>query len=224
LGIVTAALTAFYAFRLLFVAFYGKARMDKRTEAQVHESPWIMLVPMAMLAVLSLFGGYIGLPAFLKLGNAIDGFLSPVFASSNLAHPAGEELTTELSLMGLAVLAAAVGAFAAYWIYIRRWGLAARMTKSAEGLYRVVFNGYYVDEAYSEAIVKPLRMLARVLADGVEVRGIDGAVKGLAWLVDAAGEWLRRLQTGLVRNYALVMLVGVVAVLAYFIIRALVGW
>jgi NADH-quinone oxidoreductase subunit L len=136
-----------------------------------------------------------------------------------MALPPAEDVVEELSLIGVSILAVAAGFFAAYWIYIRRWGLAARMTKGAQWLYDIVYHKYYVDEAYGEVIVKPLRALASLLDRDVEVRGIDRAVNGLAWLVGQAGEGLRRLQTGLVRNYALAMLVGVVAILGYFLLR-----
>jgi len=129
----------------------------------------------------------------------------------------------ELGLMLASVAAVASGFILAYWFYIRRWGLAARATSSARWLYDVVYNSYYVDEAYTEAIVKPLRTLADVLADVVEVRTIDGLVNGLARFAGLLGQGLRRLQTGLVRNYALVMLAGAVAVLAYFLVRAAFG-
>ncbi len=222
LGTITAALTAFYAFRLLFVAFYGKARMDKRTQRQIHESSPVMLVPMVILAVLSVLGGYIGLPSFLGLGNAIDEFLHPVFAASTHA-PHVESVTVDIVLLVVSVLAVAIGFVAAYWIYIRNWGLGARLTSNAQWLYDIVYNKYYVDEAYTEAIVKPLRMLASALTDTVEERSIDRAVNGLAQLVGLAGEGLRRLQTGLVRNYALAIFAGIVAVMIYFIVRSLWG-
>jgi NADH-quinone oxidoreductase subunit L len=198
--------------------------MDKKIERHVHESPPTMIVPLVILAVLAVVGGYIGLPAFLGVGNAIDEFLHPVFADSTMALPPGDGVTEEVSLMGVAVLGAAAGFFAAYWIYIRNWGLAARMTKSAQWLYDIVYNKYYVDEAYAESIVKPLRALGGILADAVEERSIDRAVNGLAWLIGQAGEGLRRLQTGLVRNYALAMLVGVVAVMLYFVVRSVLGF
>jgi NADH-quinone oxidoreductase subunit L len=224
LGIITAGLTAFYAFRLLFVAFYGKSRMDRKTEAHVHESPAVMVVPMVILAVLALVGGYIGLPEVLGLGNAVDDFLQPVFADVPATEHLSGSAAVEWGLIGVAVLAAAVGILAAYWIYIRNWGLAARMTRSAQWLYDIVYNKYYVDEAYTEVIVKPLRMLGGALADRVERRGIDAAVNGLARLTSLIGEGLRRVQTGLVRNYALAMFVGVVAVVIYFVVRAALGW
>lgn len=219
LGVITAALTAFYAFRLLFVAFYGKSRIDKKTERHVHESPSTMVVALVILAVLTVFGGYVGLPSFLGVGNAIDEFLHPVFADSTMILPPADSVAEEVTLLGVAILAVVAGFFAAYWIYIRKWGLAARMTKGAQWLYDIVYNKYYVDEAYTEGIVKPLRMLAGILAETVEERSIDRAVNGLAQIIGLAGEGLRRLQTGLVRNYALAMFIGVVAILIYFLLR-----
>jgi len=224
LGVVTAGLTAFYAFRLLFLAFYGKPRMDKKTEKQIHESPPVMVVPLVVLAVLATFGGFIGLPDVLGLGSAIVEFLQPVTADVHLVEPATGGAAQELGLMLVATLAAGIGILIAYWIYIRRWGLANRMTKSAQWLYDIVYNKYYVDEAYTEIVVKPLRMLGGILDETVERRGIDAAVDGLGWLVGQAGEGLRRLQTGLVRNYALALLVGVVAVVAYFVLRSVLGF
>jgi NADH-quinone oxidoreductase subunit L len=222
LGVVTAALTAFYTFRLLFVAFYGKSRIDKKVERHVHESPAVMVVPLVVLAVLAVVGGYVGLPQALGVGNAIDEFLHPVFADSAVVKAVGSA-GLEWTLMLISVLAAALGVLTAYWFYVRNWGLAERLTKSVQWLYDLVYNKYYVDQAYTEVIVKPLRLLGDLLSDTVETRGIDGAVNGLGQLVGLAGEGLRHLQTGLVRNYALAMLVGVVAILAYFVIRVFVG-
>jgi NADH-quinone oxidoreductase subunit L len=223
LAVITAGLTTFYAFRLLFVAFYGKSRMDKKAEKQTHESPPAMVVAMVILAVLAAVGGLLGLPGFLGLPNFIDEFLQPVFAGSTIAPGATEGVTVDWAMVGISVLAVAVGFFAAYWIYVRRWGLGEQLTKGAQWLYDLVHNKYYVDQGYMSGIVKPLRALAGIFSDVVEERGINRAIDGLAELTGLAGEGLRRLQTGLVRNYALAMLVGVVAVLAYFIIRGILG-
>jgi NADH-quinone oxidoreductase subunit L len=223
LGLVTAGLTAFYAFRLLFVVFYGKTRLDKRKARQAHESPATMVVPMAVLAVLAAIGGYIGLPKVLGLGSAVESFLEPVFADAALTVPGEVSLATEWLLVVLSVVAVAAGALAAYWIYLRDWGLAARLTRGAQGLYDLLWEGYYVDWVYNEGLVKPLRQLGEALAETVERRGIDRAVDGLAQLLGLAGQGLRRLQTGLVRNYALAMLLGAVAVVAYFLIRSVIG-
>jgi NADH-quinone oxidoreductase subunit L len=223
LGILTAGLTAFYAFRLLFVAFAGESRMSKRLERQVHEPQPLMVVALVALAVLSAIGGFLGLPEFLGLGNAMDEFLHPVFADSTMTQVRAGGTGVGWGLMAVSVLATATGLLVAYWIYVRNWGLAMRLTRGAQWLYDIIYNKYYVDEAYMEAIVKPLRVLGAILADVVEQRTIDGAVDGLARLVGLAGEGLRRLQTGLVRNYALAMLFGVVVILAYLIVRRFIG-
>ena len=219
LGVLTAGLTAFYAFRLLFVAFYGKSRLDKKTAKHVHESPPVMVVPLVILAVLAAVGGFIGLPALLGVDASIDQFLEPVFADSTALPAEAEGASLEGVLILVSILATAAGFAAAYWIYIRRWGLAARMTEGARWLYDLVDRKYYVDKVYDEAIVKPLRLLGDLLADAVEVRGIDGAVNGLARVVGLVGEGVRRVQSGLLRNYALAMLLGVVLILVYFLLR-----
>ncbi len=223
LGVITAGLTAFYAFRLLFVAFYGKSRMAKKVERHVHESSPVMVVPLVILAVLSVVGGYVGLPEFSGVGNAIDEFLHPVFADSTMTPVATEGVTVEVVLLAISVLAVAAGFFIAYWIYIRNWGLAERMTRGSQWLYDLVYNKYYVDEAYTEAIVKPLRMAGDFLAEAVEERSIDGAVNALARLTGLLGEGVRRLQSGQVRDYALAVFVGVVAVVVYFVVRSVWG-
>jgi NADH-quinone oxidoreductase subunit L len=223
LGLVTAGLTAFYTFRLLFVAFYGKSRLDKKAEKHIHESPPVMVAPLVILAVLAAGAGFLGLPASWGLGNAIDDFLHPVFAGGLALPHLSDNLLVELGLMGASVLAAAVGIFVAYWLYVRKWGTAERWAKSAGWLYDLVYHKYYVDEAYTKVIVEPLRLVGEFLADAVERRSLDRAVDGLAQGLGLVGEGLRRLQTGLVRNYALAMLVGVVAVVGYFVIRGMLG-
>jgi NADH-quinone oxidoreductase subunit L len=173
--------------------------------------------------VLAFAGGYIGLPRVLGIGSAVEEFLAPVFADTTIVHAAGEA-TVEWLLIALSIVAVAAGILAAYWIYVRNWGLAGRMTQRARRLYDLAFAGYYADRAYMEGIVQPLRALGDALAGAVEERTIDRAVNGVAELVGLAGEGLRRLQTGLVRNYALAMLLGVVAVLAYFVLRGVLSW
>jgi NADH-quinone oxidoreductase subunit L len=229
LMIGTAILTAFYTFRMLFVVFYGKPRMDKRLESRIHESPRVMIVPMVILAVLAAIGGYVGLPEGLGLPNAIELLLHPLLADGASAEPVAGELTLELALMLVSILAVGLGFAAAYWIYVRRWGLAERLNRRAEWLYNLLYEGYYVNEAYRQVIVNPLRMLGDLLSGTVEEKGIDGAVNGVARLAGFLGEGIRRLQSGLVRNYALAFLLGVVALLALAILRSVIargalGW
>jgi NADH-quinone oxidoreductase subunit L len=225
LGVVTAGLTAFYAFRMVFLVFGGPSRLDKRIRAHAHESPGILTMPLVVLAVLAALGGGLGLP--FGLPNAIDRFLEPVFEAP-LTVPEGvveatHSLGTEVALMAASVLAAGLGIYLAYTLYIARPRTAARWTEGARWLYDLVVNKYYVDRGYMEAVVRPVRMLGRFLAQTVEPLGIDGAVNGLARLVGLAGQGLSRLQTGVLRTYALAMLLGVVAVLAYFVLGGLLG-
>ena len=219
LGLVTAGLTAAYGFRLLFVVFFGKSRMDKKVERQVHESPAVMIVPMVGLAALAALGGYLGLPRVLGLGSAVGEFLAPVLPAAEV--PGAEvSVGTEWLLIVLSIVAVAIGFGVAYWLYVRRWGRAEAMARGTPWLYDLLYEGYYLDRAYTEAIVNPLRSLGEWLAGPLEERGIDGAVNGLAWLLGLAGQGLRHLQGGLVRGYALAMVLGAVVIAAYFLIRA----
>ena len=230
IGVVTAGLTAFYVFRILFVVFFGKPHVSKKEARRIHESPAVMVIPLVILAILAATGGYIGLPHVLGAGNAIEEFLHPVFSGAGLAEhlrgtgaAEGSSAALEWGLMLASVLAAAAGFAVAYWLYIRRRGVAERWTRDYRGLYDILANKYYVDEAYTEAIVKPLRTLAGFLAETIEVRSIDGAVNGLARAEGQIGEGIRRLQTGLVRNYALAILFGVLVIVGYFVLRGFLG-
>jgi len=206
------------------VVFYGKSRLERRRAEGAHDPSALMLVPLIVLAVLAAVGGYVGLPHVLGMGSAMQEFLDPVFAATTLVGEAAESAALEWLMIGAAVVAVAVGAALAYWLYLAREGLAARMARGAEWLYDLLFNAYYVDRVYRELIVEPLRAAGRGLSGTVEVMGVDRAVDGLAALVGMLGEGVRRVQTGLVRNYALGMLAGVVALLGYFLLRTLIGW
>ncbi|MBN1657364.1 MAG: NADH-quinone oxidoreductase subunit L [Anaerolineae bacterium] len=223
LGTVTAGITAFYAFRLLFVVFYGRARGERRRAEEAHDPAVVMLVPLIGLAVLAVVGGYLGLPHVVGVGSAIEEFLEPVFAGTILAGEAVESVALEWLMIGAAVVAVAAGAGLAYWLYLAREELAARWTREAKWLHDLLFNAYYVDRVYTEVIVNPLRAAGSALSGTVEVMGVDRAVDGLAELVGMLGGGVQRLQTGLVRNYAVGMLIGVVALLGYFLVRALIG-
>jgi NADH-quinone oxidoreductase subunit L len=218
LATVAGGLTAFYAFRLLFVAFGGEARLDKKAEKGLHEAGPAMIVPMVLLAVLATVGGLLGLPEGLGPGDALDQFLQPVFADAEGAAPAAGAI--DWLPVAASLLAVGLGLAVAYWLYVRRWGLAARWAKGSPWLYDLVLAGYRVDDLYQAGVVRPLRALGDLLARAVEARVIDGAVNGLARLLGLAGEGLRRLQSGLVRHYALAMLAGAVLVLLYFLLAS----
>jgi NADH-quinone oxidoreductase subunit L len=197
LGTVTAGLTAFYMFRLWFLTFFGPERMDEHTRRHIHESPPNMTIPLRVLAVLSVVGGVIGLPAaFFHLpvvgtllhpleAIQIHRFLEPSIARvptalhGTVSHEAG--LGLELLLMLASVGAGLVGFLVAYFLYYRRPELPDRVAAASEPLYTLVRNKYYVDEIYDALVVRPLLGLANLLT-WLDVHVVDGLVNGAAWL------------------------------------------
>jgi NADH-quinone oxidoreductase subunit L len=235
LGLAGAAMTAFYMFRLIFLTFHGEERLSPEAGHHLHESPPVMLVPLQILAVLAIFGGYIGLPRILGGGAWFSRFLETSVGAREIDLAAG----TEALLMVVSAGASLAAIFAAWTIYVKRRGEPARrFTEKFRRLYRTVSRKYYVDEAYGKVLVGGVFALGRA-ADWVDRRIIDGLVDGAAGLarrvsrlaiffdegvVDgavngvgrvhlAASSLLRRLQTGYVYNYALAVVLGVVIVI-----------
>jgi len=206
LGLATALLTAFYSFRLVFVAFWGDSRVDPHHAGHVHEPSWTMTVPLMILAVLSISTGYLGISAF----------LAPAFpgAASESHHdsPIAIGIMTAATLMGL------IGIAAAYVLYVKSPGLPDLLAQQWQQLYRLSFNKWYVDEAYDRMLVRPTVRLADRLWSGVDVAVIDGAVNGVARAI-AWGGWLMRLvQSGQTQHYALGMTVGAVLILTVYLL------
>ncbi len=221
LGLFGALLTAFYMFRLVFLTFHGGSRMDPETEAHVHESPKTMLIPLVILAVLSLVGGWIQVP-LLQGGKRLGAFLEPVFAAARDILGAEPQLMAgghwlEGAFMGLSLVVALAGILAAYRFYIRDLNVPARLAERHRRFYLLLLNKYYVDEWYQRLVVEPLRKGADLLWRGVDVKVIDGAVNGVGSAMMSFGALLRRLQTGYVHQYALSILIGVCALLVYVV-------
>jgi NADH-quinone oxidoreductase subunit L len=215
-GLATAGMTAFYMFRLIFLTFFGAERFSDHVRHHLHESPTSMTLPLVLLAVLSVTGGFIGLPAWMGVGNAFEHYLEP---SLQLAlRPEHGELshTLEIGFAGISLAAALIGIFTAYSFYITRPGAAARLAQSMQGLYRLLFRKYYVDEIYDAALINPAVTGSReVLWKAVDVRLIDGLVNGVGRSVQGWGALMKNVQNGLVRSYATWILAGAVAVLFY---------
>ncbi|HYL61544.1 MAG TPA: NADH-quinone oxidoreductase subunit L [Candidatus Methylomirabilis sp.] len=213
-GLLTALLTAFYMFRLIFLTFHGKQRYDEH-HVHVHESPWSMLGPLVILAVLSIFGGWFALPAFWGGPDYFSNFLAPVFAGGEAAAAEATAHALELPLAGVAVFTALVGFAVAFWLYIRQPGKPEELAKSMRGAYTTLLNKYYVDELYAAAVVKPLLWLStNVLWKFVDVAGIDGAVNGIATEATRIGDTVRHTQSGNTRSYAVWVVIGALVVLA----------
>ena len=213
LGLVGSALTAFYMWRLVFLAFLGRSRVDHDVAHHAHESPPVMTIPLAILAVLAAGAGVWGLPG--EHGSAIGRFLAPVLAGGHEAE-AGHH-GPAWALMAVSVVAALAGLIVAWVMYIRGRADLAKIGVPQNGIHRLLLHKYYVDELYDRTIVRPILALSRWCAEAFDVGVIDGAVNGVATVVDRAAGRLRRYQTGFVMNYALSMLVGVVALLGWFL-------
>jgi NADH-quinone oxidoreductase subunit L len=240
IGAAGAGITAFYMFRQLFLVFFGECRADEHTRHHLHESPASMTVPLVILALGAFPVGLLGLPAFLG-PNLFAAWLEPVFGhgheGAHLSHAA--EMLLTLGSVGVA----ASGAFLAYLMYQRDVLSPAAFTRLAGGaLHRLVFDKYYVDELYQATVVRGTLALAtaaawidRCVIDGV-VNGSAAVARGVSWasglwdlyvvdgLVNAVadttyfvGGRLRRVQTGAINAYLVVIVVGVLGgVLLYW--------
>jgi NADH-quinone oxidoreductase subunit L len=211
-GAIGAFMTAFYMFRAVFMTFHGESRVDGHVH--VHESPSIMVIPLCVLAVLSLVGGWIGLP-LIEGGNKIREFLSPVLATAGHAaaaehgsHQVGFEITMMMVSMGIAI----AGILLAWIMYLKNPALPEKLASRFSGLYQLIYNKYFVDEAYDAVIVAPIKNGSLFLWHIFDNRVIDGAVNGAADLIQWASRNVRKLETGLVQEYALGIVGGVVVI------------
>jgi NADH-quinone oxidoreductase subunit L len=216
-GLVTAGLTAFYMFRLIFLAFYGSERFTEETRHHLHESPPSMTLPLVGLAVLSAVGGFIGLPAWMNLGpNRFERFLEPSLEYAWRGEHAELAHSLEAGFAVISVAVALAGILIARRFYVRNPELPEGLARRVSGVYRLLLNKYYVDEAYDALIVHPTAAGSRtVLWRGMDVGIVDGAVNGAARLIQGMASLLKNMQNGLIRSYAAWILAGVVAVLLY---------
>jgi len=253
IGVITAFITSFYMFRLMYMTFGGDYRggpaahdvrhesadahamHDKHAKDELahdthgaphhgehghgepHESPWVMLGPLVVLAILSLFGGFIG------IGDRFQHFLDPVFkaaAEPGLQEPVREagEKTREYLLMGISVAVAALGWFLAWLLYSSRPQLPARIAQHLGRLYTAVANKYYVDELYAAVFVNPLiNGSTTILWHDIDQGAIDGTVNASADAARHISDELRHMQSGNLRSYAGWVAAGGAVVIAYMV-------
>ena len=266
-GLVTAFITSFYMFRLWFMTFFGEYRgavdglhahedhaghgtdsgRDDTSGAPaphghghggIHESPKVMLVPLVILAVLSIVGGWVGVPGSLGGGNHFDKFLSTVFRSSTPANnadrgEAGESTppeqttegieaktghSTEIMFTGISVAAGLFGLFLAWLLYSYRPGLPDKIADSIHALYQAVANKYWIDEMYAWLFVKPLIGISSlVFWRGIDAGVIDATLDGSADTARELSDNLRHMQSGNLRSYAGWIAIGATGVIAYMV-------
>jgi NADH-quinone oxidoreductase subunit L len=263
-GLITAGLTSFYMFRLWYLTFFGESRVaandldehgaavharsgtklvleaepDSGHAHGIHESPWVMLGPLIILAILSIIGGWMGWPEGLGGGNWFSHFLEPAVRAVHLpyeqaavalvtglangpnASPAGNK-QIELLLALCSVLVAFAGWLAAHVMYYAKPGLAGRMAAQVRSLYAVLRNKYWVDELYGVVIVTPVLFVARWLLAALVERGIiDGGTLTAGYTAQGLGALVARIQSGNIRSYAgwLALFGALVLAVSYF------GW
>ncbi len=210
IGVLTAALTAFYMFRLLFITFNGSFRGDEEQRQHIHESPAAMTLPLIVLAVLSIIGGFVGVPeVFMQGGEKLAGYLAPVVPT--VQHHI--EHSTELLLMGLTTVVAIIAIVIA-WLRYRTY-----REEEPTAFGKLLENKWYVDELYHSIIVQPLNKLSSIADRYFERSGIDAIVNGVGRLVNYGGRQLRWLQSGQVGSYILLMVISMVLffVLQFFL-------
>jgi NADH-quinone oxidoreductase subunit L len=210
IGLLTAGLTAFYMFRLLFITFFGSFRGTEEQRHHVHESPAAMTVPLVILAILSVIGGFTNIPeVFTKGGERLTAFLSPVVptAETTVSH------STEWMLMGLTTVIAVIAIIIAW----RRY--KTYKDEQPSPFARLLQNKWYVDELYDSIVVKPLNALGSFANSALEKSGIDALVNGVGRAVNYSGRQLRWLQSGQVGSYVLLMVISMVIffVLEFFL-------
>jgi NADH-quinone oxidoreductase subunit L len=251
-GLVTAGITSFYMFRLWFKTFFGAERFTgdhqladhgapvhasststlvieaEHDDAQtthphgVHESPWVMLLPLAVLALLSLIGGWVGVPAALGGHNEIGRFLDPVFVSAGSLEagtaPAQESHGGELALAAVSVATALIGFYLAYLFYWKKPGAAAGLAKKFAPVYSLVEHKFYMDEIYQFVFVTCVLGATRMVLYGLGDRMVvDGLGKFAGWIAMDFSEAARRMQSGNLRSYAGWLAFGAALVMAIMI-------
>jgi len=227
IGLITAFITSFYMFRLLFMTFAGEYRgaqvdshgkvhtahgHDSHGHGEPHESPAVMLAPLLILAFLSIVGGLVA------IGGRFEHFLMPVFGAAAEAAPEAVSHSTELLLMGLSVLIAFSGAVLAWILYVSNPTLPAKIAASLGSFYDAVLNKYYVDEIYAKIFVKPLvDGSTTILWQGVDRKLIDDTVNNTADGARHVSDEVRHMQSGNLRSYAGWIAAGAAVVIAYMI-------
>jgi NADH-quinone oxidoreductase subunit L len=201
-------------FRLLYLVFHGEPR-DLDLYEHAHEPSLPMRLPMLILGVLSVVGGYIAIPGQY---NELEAWLSPVFSRFRVGGPPIVAPPFYWQSMAVTLAVTAVGLFIGWSVYAQRNPSAEAVGAAAPGVYRFLANRYYVDELYNVLFVAPVKWFSRLVGRYFEQDVVDFTVDGIGKLVRFSSTRLRVIQTGFVRNYALGILFGAVLVVGYYVV------
>lgn len=220
MGAIGATLTAFYMTRLMALTFWGKSRVSK--DVHPHESPAIMTIPLIVLGVLSVIGGWIGIPHVIgevvgHIPNYLEHWLEPLILPIPGITPADH--TQEWILMGVSVTLASISAAVAYHFYVRSPETPARLAEKLKGVHKLIYNKYYVDEMYFGGIINPLVSMSKNIWYYVDVNFIDKATYVVSDLVRGGGTLVRGLQNGNIQQYAMYIAIGIVVTLTFILMR-----
>lgn len=213
--------TAFYSFRLVFMTFHGKERMDHHTQEHLHESPWVVTLPLVLLAIPSVIIGWLTIEPLL-FGGYFDGAVHVAANHDVLGHLKeefhGPAQFVLHGVMGPAVWLAAAGVFLAWLLYLKRPQLAVQLRQRAGVLYTILENKYYFDWFNEKVIAAGSRALGQALWKGGDVAVIDGAaVNGSARLIGWVAQAARGLQSGYLYHYAFATIIGLSVLLAWLL-------
>ncbi|HRP02184.1 MAG TPA: NADH-quinone oxidoreductase subunit L [Candidatus Kapabacteria bacterium] len=224
--VIAAMFTAFYMFRLYYLTFEGEERFDHK-HVHPHESPKIMTVVLVILAVFSTFAGFINLPPALMPWSHSDpwlkSWLSPIFADANviLGHHSHHGVETMMYVL----MIVATGAAFVMWYVARKWYLDPKLSnpnqlvQSSKPLYNLLLHKYRLDEFYYAVIINPIKTASEsVLWKITDIGIIDGLVHSTAKLILSTGSGLKYIQTGIVQNYAILMIAGILVILGWFVL------
>ncbi len=215
-GVAAAFCTAFYTWRIIFMTFHGTSRADRHVQEHIHESPWVMTVPLMVLALGALTAG------FLLHGQLIgpdwDAYWrhSIVISPDNHVMQAMENVPASVSSLPLIVGLAGIAI--AYWFYMVNPMIPVRLANTFRPIYLLLLNKYYFDELYDFLFVRPAFRIAHLLWQTGDATLIDGVPNGLAELAVDGSKGAVRIQTGSIAVYAFVMLIGLVALVGIFLI------
>lgn len=219
LALLVSLMTVFYMFRLLFLMFYGETRANDIVKNHIHESPKSMTIPLSILAVLSVIGGFIGFPHALghelHIHHWLDGFLANAVKPNNVEM----HLNTELLLMAITLVLIAVVIILARNIFISKKSIPQSDEAAMPLLKEVIYYKYYIDEIYEAIIVKPLNKIAGFLRDYIERSGIDAVVNGIGNSVVNWSQLLRLTQTGGLGFYVGAMVISMIVLLLFLILK-----